>query len=537
MLFNYINRNIISLNRTLVSHIIRAHSTSNMTTTTTTTDGDCSEADLDKGPGLMKILENNPKRLRRIKFLQKLFDKHGYELRIAGGAVRDILKGREPLDIDFATTALPDQSEEILKKHEDLMRIILTDSGKKHGTVSVKFKEKELDFKRIKLSPDAVKTNQPDEPKYDNEPQYEITTLRIDKFTDGRHADVEFINDWRVDAERRDLTINAMFLTLDKGEIVDYFGGEQDLKNGIVRFVGDANLRIQEDYLRILRYFRFWSRYGRGSQPDEDTMNKLRANMEGLDRISGERIWVELKKILSHLPCDEVMELMLRLRVLNHFGLADDELEDYDSFAKDAIDKIKVIQEHIKNYSTNILEPKLRENPTDQEKKRLSQLKELMPVMIFATVVRTNELCEKARLRIKLSNLERDLVLYFIEKRSDTLSVNPLKEYKYELAVCHDQDKPQVLQKLRAFMISEGQFSLIDELESWTIPQFPKLGSKVEKAFKENNIPKKYYKLMRVVIEDLKSDWGLSDYTLSEAQLNDLMREKVRDLASRLGTE
>lgn len=138
----------------------------------------------------------------------------------------DLLLENIPTDIDFATTATPTQMKEMFTKENVRM---INNNGEKHGTITPRINDKE---------------------------NFEITTLRIDVVTDGRRAEVQFTTDWQLDAYRRDLTINSMFLGFD-GTVYDYFNGYEDLMNRRVRFVGDPNKRIQEDYLRILRYFRF----------------------------------------------------------------------------------------------------------------------------------------------------------------------------------------------------------------------------------------------------------------------------------------
>ncbi len=207
----------------------------------------------------------------------------GYEARLAGGAVRDLLLGEAPKDWDIATTALPEQVIDAMAKWE--VKVIPT--GLQHGTVTAVL-----------------------------EGNYEITTLRADVETDGRHAEVEFISDWREDAARRDFTINAMFIDAD-GEVHDYFGGYDDLTYNLVRFVGNAEERIQEDYLRILRYFRFRARIeqafrskpeaeasGMGgwtwTEDDKDARDAITKHASGLEQISGERIWAEIGKILNY---------------------------------------------------------------------------------------------------------------------------------------------------------------------------------------------------------------------------------------------
>lgn len=138
---------------------------------------------------------------------------------------RDLLMGMKPKDLDFATTATPAQMKEMFTTENVRM---INAKGEKHGTITPRINDKE---------------------------NFEVTTLRIDVVTDGRHAEVQFTTDWLLDALRRDLTINSMFLGLD-GSVYDYFFGYEDLQNRRIRFVGDAVTRIQEDYLRILRYFR-----------------------------------------------------------------------------------------------------------------------------------------------------------------------------------------------------------------------------------------------------------------------------------------
>ena len=126
---------------------------------------------------------------------------------------------------------------------------------------------------------------------------FEVTTLRRDVETDGRRARVAFTEDWREDAARRDFTMNALSMTPD-GAVHDYFHGIADLRHGRVRFVGDPATRIAEDYLRILRFFRFHARYGVGA-PDEAATAAIAAGVPGLAQLSAERVWSEMKRILA----------------------------------------------------------------------------------------------------------------------------------------------------------------------------------------------------------------------------------------------
>ncbi len=203
--------------------------------------------------------------------------------RLVGGCVRDSLAHQPVWDIDLATPDAPDAVVKALE-HAGLRAI---PTGIAHGTVS------------------ALSDGQ----------MFEITTLRRDVETDGRHAVVAFTDDWREDAARRDFTINAMSLSAD-GTVFDYFGGVADLRAGHVRFVGGAETRIAEDYLRILRYFRFFARYGKG-EPDPNAVSAVAQGVPGLARLSGERVWSELQRILQAPAPDDAIALMARLGVLD----------------------------------------------------------------------------------------------------------------------------------------------------------------------------------------------------------------------------
>ena len=193
----------------------------------------------------------------------KLFAAIGEPVRFVGGCVRDTLKGVPVKDFDLASPALPGTVMEAAATAG--YRVIPT--GLQHGTVTV------------------VIGGEP----------YEITTLRADVETDGRHATVAFVRDYETDAARRDFTLNAMSADLD-GTVHDYFGGLNDLRDGRVSFVGSLDDRITEDYLRILRFFRFRVRYG--GQEAKDYVRAIGQHAQGLHRISGERIWSEMSRIL-----------------------------------------------------------------------------------------------------------------------------------------------------------------------------------------------------------------------------------------------
>ena len=192
-------------------------------------------------------------------------DRAGEEARVVGGAVRNALIGVAVAEIDVATTAVP---EEVVRRvAAEGFKPVPT--GIEHGTVTV------------------VAEGRP----------FEVTTLRQDVETDGRHAKVAFGRDWRTDAERRDFTINALSATRD-GTVYDYVGGLADLAARRVRFIGDPAKRIAEDYLRILRFFRFHAAYGAGGHPEAAGLAACIAGRGGLDQLSRERVRMELMKLL-----------------------------------------------------------------------------------------------------------------------------------------------------------------------------------------------------------------------------------------------
>ena len=197
--------------------------------------------------------------------------------RVVGGAVRDTLLGIETADIDVATTHAPEAVIDLL----DAARIKAVPTGLAHGTITA-------------IASDEV---------------YEVTTLRRDVATDGRHATVAFTDDWQEDAARRDFTINALYADPETGELFDYFGGVADLEACRIRFIGDPLQRIAEDHLRILRFFRFLARFGDEAEAAGLAACTERAN--DLMALSRERIANELVRLLVAPRAVTVVGLMI----------------------------------------------------------------------------------------------------------------------------------------------------------------------------------------------------------------------------------
>jgi poly(A) polymerase/tRNA nucleotidyltransferase (CCA-adding enzyme) len=222
------------------------------------------------------------------------------DARVVGGAVRDALAGRPIADIDLGTKLPPAEVMAALRR----AGIRAVPTGLDHGTVT------------------AVLGVRPggEGGALGGGRSVEITTLRRDVATVGRHATVAFTDDWRQDAARRDFTINAMSMTLD-GAVYDYFGGIADLRVGVLRFVGDPAQRIAEDFLRVLRYFRFFARYAARppeppNLPDPAVRAALQAGVPRLATLSAERVWSELRRILGAPDPGAAVALMADLGVL-----------------------------------------------------------------------------------------------------------------------------------------------------------------------------------------------------------------------------
>lgn len=212
----------------------------------------------------------------------------GFETRVVGGFVRDTVMGAKPKDMDFCTTATPDQ----MVAFAEANGFRVEPTGMQHGTVS------------FIIDGEA----------------FEFTTLRVDTDCDGRHATVQFTTDFEADAARRDFTFNAMSMDQD-GNVFDYFGGMADARNKVVRFVGTPQERIEEDFLRVLRFFRFAARFE--TQMDMDACRAFTnpAVHDGLTKVSRERVWAEVSKMMNASNPQRAVEMMFATGVANAVGM------------------------------------------------------------------------------------------------------------------------------------------------------------------------------------------------------------------------
>ena len=357
--------------------------------------------------------------------LGKIFNSEGYSIRVVGGAVRDLAMKKFPKDIDLATEATPDEMEKLFKDNN----IRYKPTGIQHGTIT------------------AIIDRTP----------YEITTLRADTETDGRHAKVDYVKDWKEDARRRDLTYNAMSLDF-KGKLYDYFGGMDHLQDRVSSFVGDADQRIKEDYLRILRYFRF---QGRLEDPtwDKDTLQAVKDNVQGLARVSPERIWSEIRKILVSRNPEEILAYIGSTGVGKQIGLA-----------------------------------------TANAKKlaRLERTKN--PIVPLAVLVDNTTLAQKWKMSNKESALLNFLVKYKNKPMNKDLAIGLLHDGVSKDALLH-------------LLNIQSKFNLADVIRTYEQPDFPVTGKDlISKGMKPGiEIGK--------TLDALKNKWKSSKYKLTKQDL------------------
>uniref|UniRef100_A0A8D0MUS5 CCA tRNA nucleotidyltransferase 1, mitochondrial n=1 Tax=Sus scrofa TaxID=9823 RepID=A0A8D0MUS5_PIG len=379
-----------------------------------------------------------------LKTLTELFVKENHELRIAGGAVRDLLSGVKPQDVDFATTATPVQMKELFQSVGIRM---INNKGEKHGTITARLHEE----------------------------NFEITTLRVDVATDGRHAEVEFTTDWQKDAERRDLTINSMFLgNMDLSLIFKYFISLTIFKNQGVLFV-----EVVWYTLRIL-FCRFYGKIvDKPGDHDPETLEAIAENAKGLAGISGERIWVELKKILTGNHVNHLIHLMYDLDVAPYIGLpANASLEEFNKVSK-----------NVEGFS-----PK--------------------PMTLLTSLFRVQDDVTKLDLRLKISKEEKNLGLFIVKNRKDLIkakdSSEPLKPYQDFIIDCRESDATARVCELLKY---QGEHCLLKEMQQWSIPPFPVSGHDIRKVGISSG------KEIGALLQQLREQWKKSGYQMEKDEL------------------
>ncbi|PSN35875.1 hypothetical protein C0J52_14861 [Blattella germanica] len=260
------------------------------------------------------------------------------------------------------------------------------------------------------------------------------------------------------------------------GTVYDYFDGFKDLQKRRVAFVGDANTRIQEDYLRILRYFRFFGRISeRPDGHEQETLQAIKDNVKGLERISGERIWSELRKILEGRFAGELLKTMLSLGIGPYIGLpAQPNMNEFDRLMN---------QEHSE---------------------------QLHPMTLLSALFINQE---EFHSRVRLSTYDRDLGLFVVEHRMDKPSIKPIRPYQLLVVNCKTKIS-DTREWVRELLKYRGNIELLKEFDNWIMPRFPLNGNIL---IKEHGVPGG--KSLGPVLNALKKKWVESDFQLSSDEL------------------
>ncbi len=390
-----------------------------------------------------KLIKN-----KKVLKLFKIVEQNGGVLRFVGGAVRGALKGIDAGDLDLATDLSPDELVEACEENG----IKTVPIGIKFGTVGV-------------VLDDTI---------------VEVTSLRRDVKTDGRHAEVEFTDNWEEDASRRDLTINAVYAD-EKGNVFDYYNGIGDLEAGIVRFIGKANQRIKEDYLRILRFFRFYSLFGKG-EIDKKALQACVENRDGLAELSMERIRDEIFKILLTPNVVKTLQIMI-----------DNNIMDYIMPAPHYMDKLAFL--------SNLVE---EENIPHRALRRL--------FIIYQPDV---ALAENLALRLRLSKKEKQL---FVDLTTHDICLDNFTDDKSLARLVYQRGKEFCKEKF-LLLLSEKQskipeFSgIMNKIETFDFAEFPVKGRDImEQGIDDpRNISS--------ILKELEAAWIESNFTLTKEQL------------------
>lgn len=392
----------------------------------------------------IKKITDNPEIFKMFDIVRNC----GGVLRFVGGAVRDAIAGRKGFDIDLSTDLSP---EELLEACQDA-GVKTVPIGLKFGTLGVVINGKVL----------------------------EITSLRKDVSTDGRHAVVEFTDDWKEDASRRDLTINAVYAD-EKGNVFDYYDGISDLEKGIVRFIGDADQRIKEDYLRILRFFRFYSLFAK-TKYDKKALQACIDNREGLEKISIERIRDELIKIILTPNAPKVFSTMLENDILQNW------------LGKSA-------------YLDNL-----------QFLIKLEEAYNLQPCHLrrfFVLYFPDKELAENIAVRLHMTKKQREKM---IKLADNSIGIENILEeklrrkiiYQYGKEICFDK---LLIEAARKQVVPENMGQVMEAIENAKDDVFPVCGRDVIAARQVQGAQ------VGAILDKLEKLWVESDFSLSKESL------------------
>ena len=380
------------------------------------------------------------------------------ELRFVGGCVRKLISGEKVDDIDLSTNLKPENVIEVLKKNN----INFYETGIEHGTITAVI----------------------------NKRSFEITTLRKDIRTDGRHAQVEYTDNWLEDASRRDFTINSIYSDLD-GNLFDPFYGRKDLNDGLIKFIGDPAKRIKEDYLRILRYIRFFLGYSK-NQHNKNTVKIIKQNLIGLNQVSKNRQLQELKKIIL--------------------------VENFHKINSDKTSKelFLLIFPELKNIN--------RINKLDNLGKEILKGKDFEFILSLLLVDKSED-CDYFIYKYNLSNKERDKINFLNLIFSEDLNKDYFtKENLTKILFKNGKDNLIDILDFKILTTKKNKNNLIDFKKYFIEFKIPVIPIRAKDLIKQFNL--KEGKLLGLILKEIEEQWLNNNFKISNNEIEDIVKSK-----------
>ena len=425
---------------------------------------------------MFKLLENlfksrkntfkdkvNFKELILNKEIQELFRSFNVysnkaELRFVGGCIRKLISDEKVDDIDLSTNVIPQNVIEILKKN----KINFYETGIGHGTITAVINKK----------------------------SFEITTLRKDVKTDGRHAQVEYTDNWLEDASRRDFTINSIYSDLD-GNLFDPFNGRKDLNDGLIKFIGDPAKRIKEDYLRILRYIRFFLGYSK-NQHNKKTVKIIKQNLIGLNQVSKNRQLQELKKIIL--------------------------VENFHKINSDKTSKelFLLIFPELKNIN--------RINKLDNLGKEILEGKDFEFILSLLLIDKSED-CDYFIYKYNLSNKEKDKINFLNLIFSEDLNKDYFtKENLTKILFKNGKENLIDILDFKILTTKKNKNNLIDLKKYFIEFKIPVIPIKAKDLIKQFNL--KEGKLLGSILKEIEEQWLNNNFKISNNEIEDIVKSK-----------
>ena len=377
------------------------------------------------------------------------------EILFVGGCVRQNILKEQVEDIDLATNLNPDEVINCLNKNN----IKFIDVGKKYGTITAIIEKR----------------------------KFEITSLRKDVKTDGRYAEVKYCKNWREDANRRDFTFNSIYSNLN-GELFDPFNGKDDLLNGSVKFIGNSTTRIKEDYLRILRYIRFFLIYSKNNH-SEEIQKIIKQNINGINKISGDRLITELKKIFLSKGFFKIPK---------------------DQFSKEII---QLIFPQIKNF--NIIR-----NIEKNCNKSIFKNNDFI-FLVSLLIIDETDNADYFIHKFSISKKEKDRIL-FLKNTYKNISKNFFEKKNLKILL-YVHGKDRVIDLIKFHILKSKNTQNLEKLISFYLkeqtPVFP-----FNAKFLKEKYNYKEGKLLGDKLKQLESEWLNNNFTLPDDKVDNILR-------------